>query len=110
MMAKYVYFSGAMCKNRNLLHGKIAIITGANTGVGYETALEFAKRGCRVILACRDLKRANEAANTIINLTNNRKVEVELVDLSDLESIRQFCDRILLKLKRLDILVNNAGK
>jgi NAD(P)-dependent dehydrogenase (short-subunit alcohol dehydrogenase family) len=104
-----LYFSGAKCKSSNRLDGKIAIVTGANTGIGYETALEFAKRGCRVILACRDLERATNAADSIKKATNNQKVEVELLDLADLASIRKFGERVHSKISRLDILVNNAG-
>ncbi len=60
-------------------------------------------------MACRDATRANEACAKIIAETNNTNIEVELIDLSRLKSIREFCDRINKKLKRLDVLINNAG-
>ncbi len=63
-----------------------------------------------VILACRDEKRGREAANKIISESKNDKVEVEIVDLGSLESVRQFCHRMKERLDRLDILINNAGK
>lgn len=104
-----LYFSGGRCTSTNRLDGKVAIITGSNTGIGYETALDFAKRGARIIMACRDLKKADEAANKIKLITGNNKIEVESLDLADLESVRNFADRINKKLTRLDLLINNAG-
>jgi NAD(P)-dependent dehydrogenase (short-subunit alcohol dehydrogenase family) len=94
---------------KNQMKNKNIIITGANTGIGYETALDLAKQGARVILACRDAKKANEACSKIKEQSQNDKVEVELIDLSKLKSIKEFADRIKLKLSRLDVLINNAG-
>jgi len=108
-LSHYLIFAGGKCKSKNRLDGKIAIITGANTGIGYETALDFAKRGATVILACRDLKRAQNAADKIIEQTNNNKIEVEHLDLADLDSVREFSKRMNSKLNRLDLLINNAG-
>lgn len=98
-----------MCKSKNRLDGKVAIITGANTGIGYETALDFAVRGATVILACRDLKRAHTAAARIIEQTKNNRIEVEHLDLADLDTVRDFANRMNKKLQRLDLLINNAG-
>lgn len=103
------YFAGSECKSKRRLEGQTAIITGANTGIGYETALDLAKRGARVILACRDAQRADEAANKIRKKSGNGNVIVELVDLASFESIRQFCQRIDENEPRLDILINNAA-
>jgi NAD(P)-dependent dehydrogenase (short-subunit alcohol dehydrogenase family) len=104
-----LYFSGGVCKSKNRLDGKTAIITGSNTGIGYETALDFAKRGAHVILACRDLKKAQKSAHKIIDATGNSKIEVEYLDLGDLDVIRQFAQQINKKLTKLDLLVNNAA-
>ena len=108
-LANKFYFSGGVCKSKNRLNGKLAIITGSNTGIGYETALDFAQRGAHVIMACRDMKKAEKAAQNIINLTGNKKVEVEYLDLSDLDTVRSFASKILSKYDKLDLLVNNAG-
>ena len=108
-LANRLYLRGGICKSENRLDRKVAIITGANKGIGYETALDFAYRGAHVIMACRDSKRAEEAAKEIIKLTNNRNVEVEYLDLSDLDTVRSFAQKMNEKLERLDILVNNAG-
>ena len=89
--------------------GKTAIVTGANTGIGKETALDFAKRGARVILACRDEEKAKDAARDIIAETGSDKVVVRIVDLASLESVRAFAKLINETEERLDILVNNAG-
>lgn len=93
----------------NSLKDKTVIITGANTGIGYETALDFAKRGARLILACRDQTRADKACANIKYESGNDKVEVELLDLASLKSTGEFSEKMLAKLDRLDILVNNAG-
>lgn len=103
------YFSGARCHSKNRLDGKIAIITGSNTGIGYETALDFARRGAKVILACRDTKKAEKAAKQIIDITGNKNVEIEFIDLADLDTVRDFAKNIQNKLDKVDILVNNAG-
>lgn len=89
--------------------GKTAIVTGANTGIGKETALDFAKRGARVILACRDEERAKDAARDIVAQTGSDKVVVRIVDLASFESVRSFAKLIRETEERLDILVNNAG-
>ncbi|KAF5302798.1 hypothetical protein FQA39_LY01978 [Lamprigera yunnana] len=91
------------------LLGKTALVTGANSGIGFYTAKDFAKRGAKVILACRDRGRAEEARRKIIEDTDNANVHVRLVDFSSLRSVREFAKRINKEEERLDILVNNAG-
>ena len=109
ILAKQFYFDGGICKSKNRLDGRIVIITGANTGIGYETALELACRGARVIIACRDLKKAHASAKIINEKTFSDRVQVEKIDLASLESVREFAARMNEKLDRLDILINNAG-
>ncbi|XP_069007869.1 retinol dehydrogenase 12 [Embiotoca jacksoni] len=91
------------------LTGKTAIVTGANTGIGKFIALDFARRGARVILACRSEQRGTAALNEIIKQTGNSDVHLRLMDLSSLYSVREFAQRILEEEKALHILVNNAG-
>lgn len=87
----------------------MVIITGANTGIGKETAIELAKRGGKIYLACRDSTRACEAQKQIIQKSGSSDVHVEILDLASLESIRDFVTRFTALEKRLDILINNAG-
>ncbi|KAF5302797.1 hypothetical protein FQA39_LY01977 [Lamprigera yunnana] len=96
-------------KSPTCLIGKTAIVTGANCGIGFYTAQDFAKRGAKVILACRDECRAEEARKRIIHATDNINVHTRIVDFSSLQSVRNFANRINKEEERLDILVNNAG-
>jgi len=84
-------------------------VTGGNTGIGKTTALELAKRGARIYLACRDMKKCNDTRAEIIKATLNRNVYCRECDLSDFDSIRKFADTFKAKEKKLDILINNAG-
>lgn len=78
-------------------------------GIGYETALDFAQRGARVILACRDVKKAEDASERIKAATGNQNVVVGIVDMASFDSVRTFAKSIVDTEERLDILVNNAG-
>ena len=82
---------------------------GGNSGIGKATALDLAKRGARVILACRNLQKAEDAAKEIMAHTGNSEVVVQQLDLSSLKSVREFAKRILECESRLDVLINNAG-
>ncbi|XP_037549857.1 retinol dehydrogenase 12 [Nematolebias whitei] len=91
------------------LDGRTVIITGANTGIGKETARDLARRGARIIMACRDLERAEEARDDILEDTGNENVVIRKLDLSDTKSIRAFADLINREEKQVNILINNAG-
>jgi NAD(P)-dependent dehydrogenase (short-subunit alcohol dehydrogenase family) len=91
------------------LAGKTVVVTGGNSGIGYEAALAFARKKARTILACRSLDKANAAAAQIVASNPGTTVEVMELDLSSLASIRNFADAFHKSHRSLDILVNNAG-
>uniref|UniRef100_A0A667YLY6 Zgc:153441 n=1 Tax=Myripristis murdjan TaxID=586833 RepID=A0A667YLY6_9TELE len=103
------WVAGGVCHSQAKLHGKTVVITGANTGIGKETALDMARRGARVVMACRDLSKAEQAASEIRQATGNSEVLVRHLDLSSLRSVRHFSTELRAAEKRLDILINNAG-
>jgi NAD(P)-dependent dehydrogenase (short-subunit alcohol dehydrogenase family) len=91
------------------LSGKTIVVTGGNSGIGYEAALEFARKRADVILACRDLGKARTAAAQITASASGAKVDIMELDLSNLASVRGFSDAFHLKHQALDVLCNNAG-
>lgn len=91
------------------LNEQIIIVTGANAGIGKVTALELARMGAEVILACRSEERGSAARDMIIEETGNQAVHLMLVDLSSQASISEFTDAFKARFGRLDVLVNNAG-
>lgn len=103
------YFAGGVCNCKAKLNGKTVIVTGANTGIGRETALNLAGRGARVILACKNLEKAQLAAEEIQKTTGNTKVFVKELDLASLKSVRNFAEDVHQSEDRVDILVNNAA-
>ncbi|CAN9506720.1 unnamed protein product [Ophioblennius macclurei] len=103
------WMAGGVCRSKVRLDGKTVLITGANTGIGKETALDMARRGARVILACRDLTRARVAADEIRQQSGNGNVVVKKLDLASLQSVRDLTKEVEEKEERLDILINNAG-
>ena len=103
------YFNGGVCYSKELLDGKTVIITGANTGIGKETAIDLAKRNAKVIMACRNVERGEQAERDIRRLSKSEKVHFKLVDLASFASIKKFCSQVLAEEPRIDILINNAG-
>jgi NAD(P)-dependent dehydrogenase (short-subunit alcohol dehydrogenase family) len=89
------------------LGGRRAVVTGANSGIGFETALALAERGAEVVLACRNEERGLAARDAIRGRTGNPRVSLERVDLSRLADVRAFAARI--GDGRVDVLVHNAG-
>ena len=103
------YFGGGVCYSKALLTGKTVIITGANTGIGLETAVDLAKRGARVILACRDVAKGKAAEAEVKERSKSDDVVFSKLDLASLQSVRDFSERTLEEESHIDILINNAG-
>jgi NAD(P)-dependent dehydrogenase (short-subunit alcohol dehydrogenase family) len=89
--------------------GRIAIVTGANSGIGWETARALASKGATVIMACRSIAKASPAADQITALKPSGQVVVIELDLGDLASIHRFVMAFRQDYNRLDLLINNAG-
>lgn len=90
------------------LNNKLAIVTGANSGMGMATVEALSDEGAKVIMLCRNEKRGMEAFNKLME-KKDRRIELMLCDLGDYSSIRSFASQVKEKYKRIDILVNNAG-
>lgn len=129
--------SGQRCPNDNQIKDQIVIITGGNTGIGYEIAKALAGRGGRIILACRNMQAGQKAANVIkrelgcrivttptssqdannssnstattANINDKFFVEVRYLDLRSFDSVHRFARNIMTEFQRVDILINNAG-
>ena len=91
------------------LHHRTAVVTGANSGLGFSTALELARHGAHVVLACRSLERGGGAAEQIEKEVPGADLTVSQLDLADLSSVRAFAASFESGHDGLDILVNNAG-
>ena len=91
------------------LTGKRVIITGANSGIGYHAALKLARKGAQVLLACRDRRRGEEAVARVHADSPGTHVELGILDLASLSSVRDFAEKELAQRRPLDILINNAG-
>jgi retinol dehydrogenase 12 len=91
------------------LAGRVVLITGANTGIGLITARERAAQGAHVFIACRSRERGQEAINEIRSSTPNVNIELLVLDLGDLDSVRTCAAAFLARDLPLHILINNAG-
>ena len=89
--------------------GRVVVVTGGNSGIGYEAALALAGRNAHVILAVRSVDKGEEAAQIIRQRYPAAEVKVMALNLADLKSVRSFAGEFLANYKRLDILINNAG-
>jgi NAD(P)-dependent dehydrogenase (short-subunit alcohol dehydrogenase family) len=88
--------------------GRLAIVTGANSGLGEVTARELARAGARVVLACRNLQKGEGARRAIETAVPGAQLELEELDLASLNSVRAFAERFRSAHERLDLLINNA--
>ena len=103
------FFGGCVCTSKVSLEGRTVVITGANAGIGRETALDLAMRGARVIMACRNLQKAQTTAKEIAEKSHNSNIVVKHLDLASLKSVRDFAEDMNKNEVRLDVLINNAG-
>ncbi|CAH1160219.1 unnamed protein product [Phaedon cochleariae] len=95
------------CDSQVCLVGKTALVTGGSAGLGYQIVLDLCKRGCRVIIADKNVN--GDIKEAIIQETNNDNITMEHVDLASFKSVRQLAERINRTEEKLDVLINNAG-
>ena len=91
------------------MDGKIALVTGANSGIGFETAKALAKRGMHLVLVCRDRSRGLNALAEVGRVATGPQPELLIADLSSQHEIRRLSEEIRARYSRLDVLINNAG-
>jgi NAD(P)-dependent dehydrogenase (short-subunit alcohol dehydrogenase family) len=89
--------------------GKVAVVTGANSGIGFETARQLAKRGAAVVLASRDEAKARDGVERIARQVPGAATDVVRLDLASLASVRKAAEQVRSRYRQLDLLVNNAG-
>jgi NAD(P)-dependent dehydrogenase (short-subunit alcohol dehydrogenase family) len=89
--------------------GRTAVITGANNGIGFETARVLAARGARTVLACRDATKGKDAAARIVGAFPRADVRIARLDLASLDSVREAAGELLATYDRIDLLINNGG-
>src|SRR5271157_1489731 len=91
------------------MSGKICIVTGANSGIGKETALGLARMGARVVMVCRNPEKGKAALEEIRRESGSSQVDLLIADMSSQGSVRALAGQIQQKYPRLDVLINNAG-
>jgi len=109
LIALKIYLNGGTNNATKNLENKTILVTGCNTGIGLETAKVLSKLGAHIILACRNLKSANDAKETVHQHSKNDKLTVVELDLSSLKSIAACVQKLKELNVVIDILINNAG-
>lgn len=104
-----LFVGGAQYQNSQRLDGKIVIVTGSSSGIGFETAKNLAARGAHVILAVRNAEKGKRAMSEIQQLDTRAKLTVKLLDISEMTSIKDFVAEIKTEFGKVDVLINNAG-
>ncbi|XP_018319140.1 retinol dehydrogenase 11-like [Agrilus planipennis] len=105
----YIKLTTGWDRSHTCLVGKTAVVTGPDSGIGFYTTLDLAKRGARVIMACRNREDGEDARAKIIKITGNPNIVVKFYEATSFDSIRAFAKDFNETEERLDILVNNAG-
>merc|ERR1711971_228262 len=103
-----LWMQGPKVRSTARLDGKTVVITGANTGIGKVTAMDLSKRGAKVVMLCRNVEKAEQAAEEIRKATEG-EVVVHKLDLASLASVRECAEQLGNSLEKIDILINNAG-
>ncbi len=93
----------------NTLFSKICLVTGANSGIGFNTALTMAKQNCKVLVLCRDKAKAQYARNRIIELSGNKSIICYWSDLSDRNEINNISNQIKCDFNKIDVIIHNAA-
>ncbi|CAG9808688.1 unnamed protein product [Chironomus riparius] len=109
LIRKQREYSWGWANNKSSLKGKVFIITGANSGLGYQTARALAKRKATVVFACRDLIKANEAIQCIKEEVKDANLTALPLDLEIFDSIKSFCHDVNREFPEFDCIINNAG-
>lgn len=91
------------------MKGKTVLITGATSGIGKATAIELANRGAIISMLIRNAEKGKATKQEIIEKTGNKNIDIQLIDLADLSSVRKAAEELKVKFKTIDILINNAG-
>src|SRR3954469_883490 len=89
--------------------GRTALVTGANSGLGLHSALALARRGARVLMACRNPDKAGEALHRVTSELPKAKAELVSLDLASLQSVRDAATDVASRVDALDVLIDNAG-
>lgn len=95
--------------NQPDLSGKVYIVTGANSGIGFYAARDFASRGASLVLVCRSQEKGERALNEIVSASGNPRVKLYLADFSSMSSVSKLADELLADYPKIDVLCNNAG-
>ena len=96
-------------RNQSDLEGKTMVITGANGGIGFEAALNFAQRGARVAMVCRDLSRGEKARSKVEQASNNQNIRLYIADFCKLDDAARLAKQLSDTYPSIDVLCNNAG-
>ena len=91
------------------LSGKVAVVTGANSGIGFEASRVLADKGAHLIMACRNQQKGRAAVDSILGASPDAEVDLMELDLSSLNSVRSFAETLNQKVDSIDLMINNAG-
>ena len=94
--------------SESLMDGRVCVITGANSGIGFVTARELARMGAKVVMVCRNGEKCDAAKSAIVKATGNT-VDTIIADLASFDSVRRLVKELQSKYEKIHVLINNAG-